>query len=120
MNRFLIGLLLGLLPSATALLPRPQASQKVVQPQVITENQKVRMVRWVLQPGEGTPIHAHALDHVSVVIRGSAIRDVATDGSARTIEQRTGDATYVPATGRSHSFANAGQAVYESVSIELK
>lgn len=121
MKKFVAGIIVGILGSALAVWSQQHlASEKVVQPQVLVENAKVKMVRWVLQPGEGTPIHTHTLDHVAVVIRGSTLRNVSTDGAAKENVQRTGEAVYVPGTGRSHSFANAGKDTYESIAIELK
>jgi len=120
MKRFLAGVLVGLAISAFTLFAQKLASEKVVQPQVLVDNQKVKIARWVLKPGEGTPLHTHALDHVSVVIRGSTLRDVAADGTAKENVQKAGDAVFVPGTGRTHSFANAGKETFESISIELK
>ena len=120
MKRFLAGVLVGLAVSALTLFAQKLASEKVVQPQVLVDNQKVKIARWVLKPGEGTPLHTHALDHVSVVIRGSTLRDVAADGTAKENVQKAGDAVFVPGTGRTHSFANAGKDTFESISIELK
>jgi len=120
MKRFLAGVLVGLAISAFTLFAQKLASEKVVQPQLIVENQKVKIARWVLKPSEGTPLHTHTLDHVSVVIRGSTLRDVAADGTAKENVQKAGDAVFVPGTGRTHSFANAGKDTFESISIELK
>jgi quercetin dioxygenase-like cupin family protein len=120
MKRFLAGLIVGLSVSALTLLAQHLASEKVVQPQPIVDNQKVKVVRWVLKPGEGTPLHTHTLDHISVVIHGSTLRDVAADGAAKENVQKAGDAVFVPGTGRTHSFANAGRETFESISIELK
>jgi len=120
MKRFLAGMVVGLLGSALILAAQHRASDKVVEPQPIFENQKVKIQRWVLKPGEGTPLHTHALDHVSVVIRGSTLKDVDAGGETRQNPQKTGDAVYVPATGKTHSFANIGKDTFESISIELK
>lgn len=120
MKRFFAGVLAGLLFSGLALMAQHLASEKVVQPQPVVENEKVKAVRWVLQPGEGTPLHTHTLDHIAVVVRGSTMRDMNTDGTSREIEQKPGQVAYVPGTGRTHSFANAGSSTLEIVSIELK
>lgn len=120
MRRFIAGVLVGSLFSALALAAQHRASEKVVPPQVVVENPKVRIVRWVLKPGEGTPIHTHALDHISVVIHGSTLHIVETSGAAQEMVQKTGDVTFNPGTGVTHSFANAGKTTFESISIELK
>ncbi len=119
MKRFLAGILVGLIPWTLPLIAQRLASEKVVEPQVLLENQKVKMLRWVLEPGEGTPLHTHQLDHIAVIIRGSTIKDVDASGEKQ-VEQKTAGALYVPGTGRTHSFANVGKTTYEAVSIELK
>jgi quercetin dioxygenase-like cupin family protein len=120
MKGFLAGIVVGILLSALTLFAQKLASEEVIQPQPIVENQKVKAVRWVLKPGEGTPLHTHTLDHIAVVVRGSTLRDVEPDGTAKSVEQKTGQVVYVPGTGRTHSFANAGQTTLEIVSIDLK
>ena len=121
MKRFLGGLFVGLLVPGLCLAAQHLASEKVVQPQVLVDNQKVTIVRWVLKPGEGTPVHTHKLDHVSVVVRGSTLKDVeASSGAAKESVQKAGNAVYVPGTGRTHSFSNVGKTTFVSISIELK
>jgi mannose-6-phosphate isomerase-like protein (cupin superfamily) len=120
MKRFLAGLVMGLAVSGLTLLAQHLASEKVVEPQPIFENQKVKVHRWVLKPGEGTPLHTHTLDHIAVVLQGSTMKDMDTDGTSKNVEQKTGSVTYVPGSGRTHSFANAGSTTLETVSIELK
>jgi mannose-6-phosphate isomerase-like protein (cupin superfamily) len=120
MKRFLAGLVMGLSLSGLTLLAQHLASEKVAQPQPILENQKVRIHRWVLKPGEGTPLHTHVLDHISVVLQGSRIKDMGADGTSKTVEQKSGQVVYVPGTGRTHSFANLGSTTLESIAIELK
>ena len=120
MKRFIAGVFVGVLLSGLTLAAQHLASEKVVQPQPIVENEKVKAVRWVLQPGEGTPLHTHTLDHIAVVLQGSTMRDMNTDGTSREVEQKSGQVVYVPGTGRTHSFANAGETTLEIVSIDLK
>ena len=120
MKRFLLGLVGGIILSGLALAAEKMASEKVVQPELITENQKVKITRIVLKPGEGSPLHTHALDHIAVIVQGSSMRDVSTDGKTREMTEKTGEVVYVPGTGRTHSFANSGTTPLEIVSIELK
>jgi quercetin dioxygenase-like cupin family protein len=120
MKRFFAGVFAGVLLSGLTLMAQHLASEKVVQPQLVVENAKVRAVRWVLEPGEGTPLHTHTLDHIAVTLHGSTLRDMDTDGTSQEHEQKSGQVVYVPGTGRTHSFANAGNTTLEIVSIELK
>ncbi len=120
MTKFFSGLLLGLLGSVLILTAQQRPSQKVIPPQVILDNAKVRIVRWVLKPGEGTPVHQHVLDHVSVVIHGSTTRSFPTEGAPKDTTQTSGQVEFVPGTGSSHSFTNVGHETWESIAIELK
>ena len=120
MKRFLLGLLAGVMLSALALAAQQMASEKVVQPERVVDNQKVKITRILLKPGEGTPVHTHALDHIAVIVQGSTMKDMAPDGKSREIEEKAGEVIYVPGTGRTHSFANSGSSTLEIVSIELK
>ena len=120
MRRFVSGMLTGWFVLGIALLAQRIASEKIVPPQVIVDNEKVKVVRWKLQPGEGSPVHTHSLDHVYVVVHGSKIREVTSEGKVSDDEQETGRAAFSPARGKTHSFANIGNEAYEMVSIELK
>lgn len=120
MKRFLAGIVLGLSVSVLAFAAQKLASEKVVQPQPIVDNAKVNAVRWVLKPGEGTPLHTHTLDHIAMILQGATMKDVETDGTAKNVEQKTGAVVYVPGAGRTHSFMNAGKTTLEIVSIDLK
>ncbi len=120
MKNFLFGLFLGIGLSVLALAAQHRASEKVVEPQVVIENQKVRIVRWVLKPGEGSPIHTHKLDHIGCTIHGSTLLDVEPGGATKQNVEEDGHVEFVPGTGRTHSFSNIGKTSFESVSIELK
>jgi mannose-6-phosphate isomerase-like protein (cupin superfamily) len=93
---------------------------RVVPPQVVVDNAKVKVQHWALQPGERSPVHTHSLDHVYVVVHGSKIREYLADGKISDDNQETGRAAFSPARGKTHSFENAGSTPYEMISIELK
>ncbi len=120
MKQFFAGVLAGWLVLSAVVLAQRAAGEKVVQPQLLVDNQKVRMVRWSLQPGERSPVHTHSLDHIYVVIHGSRIRDFVNGDGTHDDDQETGRAAFSPAVGKTHSFQNVGATPYEMVSIELK
>ena len=120
MKRFLAGVVTGWLVLAITVLAKYSGSENVVQPQVLVENQKVKIVRWKLQPGDKTPVHTHSLDHIYVVVQGSKIREYLSDGKVNDDEQEAGRAAFSLAKGKTHSFENIGIGPYEMVSIELK
>jgi len=120
MKRLVAGVVLGWLTLGLAILAQSLASNNVVQPQILVDNAKVKMVRWSLQPGQRSPVHTHSLDHIYVVIHGSRIRDFISGGGTHDDDQETGRAAYSPAKGKTHYFQNVGHEPYEMVSIELK
>jgi predicted metal-dependent enzyme (double-stranded beta helix superfamily) len=120
MKRFIAGVVVGWAMIGVAVLAQSHASEKIIHPQVITDNQKVRIVRWSLQPGEQSPVHTHSLDHIYVVIHGSKIRDFVSGDGTHDDEQETGRAAFSAAVGKTHYFQNVGHQPYEMVSIELK
>lgn len=117
MKRFFAGAALGWLTFAL-LAQRP--SDRIIPPQVVVDNAKVKVSRWVLQPGERSPVHTHTLDHVYVVVHGSRIREFISDGRVTEDNQETGRAAFSPGRGKTHSFENAGTTPYEMISVELK
>jgi beta-alanine degradation protein BauB len=119
MKRFLAGVAIGWITLAVALLAQ-RPSDKVVTPQVVMDNQKVKISRWSLQPGERSPVHRHLLDHVYVVVQGSKIREFISDGKVSDDEQETGRAAFSEGKGKEHTFENVGSGPYEMISIELK
>jgi mannose-6-phosphate isomerase-like protein (cupin superfamily) len=119
-KRFFAGVLAGWLAVTLAVLAQRTASEKTVRPQLLADNQKVKIVRWSLLPGERSPVHTHSLDHIYVVIHGSRIRDFVSGGATHDDDQETGRAAYSPAVGKTHYFQNVGSTPYEMVSIELK
>ena len=118
MKKFLAGILVGL--AASTLVVLAQNAQKGVEPQVITDNAKVEMVRWVLKPGERTVVHRHDIDHIGVVVHGSRLRYYNEDGTTSESDEPTGGAEYVATTGKAHSFENIGTETFEAISIHLK
>jgi quercetin dioxygenase-like cupin family protein len=121
MKRFFAGLVLGVLASTLALKAQRHENEKVVQPQSVLENQKVRVVRWVLKPGESSPVHTHSLDHIGVTLRGSTLHDIPAAGGAPTeTEEKPGNVEFVIGKGQSHSFVNVGKTTFEAISIDLK
>jgi len=119
MERYVLGLILGCLLMGSR-GSMQLANGQVIPPQVLVSNQKVEMVRWILQPGEKTPEHTHRLDHIWVVVHGSRLKFVTSNGAIRIAEEKTGLAELVRADGVTHSFENVGTDKLEAISIDLK
>jgi quercetin dioxygenase-like cupin family protein len=88
--------------------------------QPILENDRVRVYRVALEPGQSTPMHTHSLPGVAVSLFTSEI-EVTTKGKA-TPDRLTlpaGDVRW-RAGAVTHSIKNVGQTVFVAVDIELK
>src|SRR5579885_1212659 len=97
----------------------PAGGGKFVQPVVVVDNAKNKMVRWVLQPGEATPPQSCSLDHVEVVIRGARIQEAGADGKNTEEVQKAGRAVFVPAENGTVSFSMIRHPPYEMIWTDL-
>jgi mannose-6-phosphate isomerase-like protein (cupin superfamily) len=82
------------------------------------ENERVRVVRRVLAPGEATETHMHVANAVAVVVTPGRLQVTQDDGSVRTLEPQAGAVQWV-AAGTTHALRNAGSAPMEIVDVEL-
>ena len=84
---------------------------------VVFENERVRVLRFVTEPGQKWPLHAHP-DSVAVSLSEYDVRN-ATPGEAPTERHsRLGDVRWIPAT--SHIGENSGTTEMRGLIIELK
>ena len=118
-------MVVGLLAAAAVVVAAQQAvnnkpiSDKVVQPQVLLDNDQYVVQRVVLKPGEGTPVHPHDRPHIAIVIHGSTIRYRDINGNVTEAEMKSDTARQV-SPKPAHSFMNIGTDTYEEVSVEAK
>ena len=120
MKKFLVGMMLGVIGSTLMLSAQRGREFKEVQPQLVLENQRIKVERWVLRPGEASPVHSHPVDHLGVTLRGTTLRVIAADGTYKDNEDQAGFVDFNAATSQTHRFANVGKTTFEAVSIDLK
>jgi len=86
----------------------------------LLENDRVRVYRVTLAPGEATPIHTHPLPGLSIALASAEI-EIMTEGQAKP-DQLTVNAADVRWRGGAvtHSVKNVGKTPFEAVDIELK
>lgn len=90
----------------------------VAEPQIIADNERVRIVRYLLAPGASTGWHRHELDYVIVPY---GVCRVLVRSATGTIEATmTEDAPYFRARGAEHDVANPTDAPITFLEIELK
>ena len=95
-----------------------QTGQTTRQP--ILENERVRVYRVTLEPGQSTTMHTHSLPGLAVAITAGEI-EVTIEGKARPdrLTLPVGDVRW-RAGSVTHSIKNVGQTRFEAVDIELK
>ena len=104
MKKLVCGVVLGwLLVSAGMLRAEQPISDKVVQPQVLLDNDKYIVQRYVLEPGEGTPVHPHNREHIAIVIRGSKLRYRDINGNVTEAVMATEPQSWFRPSRRIHS-----------------
>lgn len=86
----------------------------------VLENDKVRVYRVSLEPGQSTPLHTHLLPGLSVAITAAEI-EITTAGkpTADRLTLPAGDARW-RAGAVTHMVKNVGQTRFEAADIELK
>ena len=84
------------------------------------ENQRVRVYRWTLAPGQSSGLHSHELPYVIVAVKGGELLMMGPNGEGSRNEQvKPGDFHFVNFKV-THSLTNAGEGPMELVEIEVK
>jgi mannose-6-phosphate isomerase-like protein (cupin superfamily) len=86
---------------------------------ILIDNDRVRVNRLVLKPGESSKLHTHRMHGLGIVLYDSRIELSGPDGSKRTLEPKAGDSVWQNA-GTTHIIKNVGSTVFEAIDIELK
>ena len=100
--------------------PNPPVLAKEGDREPVLENDRVRVFRVTLQPGESTPVHTHPLPGLSIAITAGELEAV-TEGNAKPVRMMlpATDVRWRPGT-ITHSIKNVGKTTFEAVDIELK
>jgi quercetin dioxygenase-like cupin family protein len=111
-------LLLEVLPSTR---PSPDTASLADVPghTLVMENDRVRVVRLVLAPGQSTKLHTHALRGIGIAITNGELAIEVPGKDAKTAKLSPGDYQWHDA-GTTHSLTNVGETAIEVVDIELK
>jgi beta-alanine degradation protein BauB len=88
-------------------------------PQVIIENERVRVTEWRFAPGAATGWHCHEMDYVVVPMLDGELELVGPDGE-RTRAQLSKGVPYFRNAGVEHDVINANAFEFAFVEIELK
>jgi quercetin dioxygenase-like cupin family protein len=86
---------------------------------ILIDNDRVRVNRLVLKPGESSKLHTHRMHGLGIVLYDSKIEISAPDGIKRRLEPKAGDHVWQNA-GTTHVITNIGSKTFEAIDIELK
>lgn len=86
---------------------------------VVFENDEIRIDRQVLEPGESTGLHSHALKSLGICVSPARVQYSEPGGKAETADLEAGQFNWHPEP-RTHSLKNVGTTRFEAVEIEWK
>jgi quercetin dioxygenase-like cupin family protein len=115
MRAFLLTTVLVCLTGLTAWAQQLPAPEK--QAKIVFENDEVRILRAVYQPGDKSAMHSHP-DNVAIPLTDSHVRVTSEDGKTTEVTRKAGDASYRAA--HKHAVENIGDKAYEAIIVELK
>ncbi len=84
---------------------------------VVEENDRVRVLKVRVGPGEATELHSHP-DHVAIITSAGKFRFTTPDGESMEIELEAGQAFFVEAGD--HRGENIGDSEVTGFAVELK
>jgi quercetin dioxygenase-like cupin family protein len=87
---------------------------------VVVENDRVRVVEFVLEPGVPMGMHNHARDRVEITIAGGRVRVTTPDGKTEEAEEKAGSVVFNKASDARHDVVNIGNAALRAYHVELK
>ncbi len=94
---------------------------RIVQAEVVHEDERVRVSRLILEEGDRTSVHTHEYDELVVTVTGRRIRSRNADDRPRNdYSTEPGDVRFFPAPRDAHYIENIGPGPYVCVVIEPK
>lgn len=90
----------------------------VYRSEVRLENEHVRVVENLYEPGEASPLHAHEHPRVVYVLDGGELELVAEDGSRTRIRIEAGQTSWRPP--ETHVVRNVGRTTVRVLEVEVK
>ena len=86
---------------------------------VVLENDRVRIDRQILEPGQSTGIHTHTLMSLGICVSPARVEYSEPGGKTETAELEAGQFNWHP-SARTHSLKNVGKTRFEAIEIEWK
>jgi quercetin dioxygenase-like cupin family protein len=83
------------------------------------ENERVRVLEYVLQPGVPMGVHGHPRDRVEITLSGSRVR-VTANGKTTEADEKEGAITWSKGSSEIHNVVNIGKTPLRAIHVELK
>ena len=87
--------------------------------EIMIDNEKTRVTRWVFKPGEDTGQHIHDFDYVVVPMKSGNLKIINHDGT-ETVSELTEGVSYFRTKGANHNVINYNDFPFSFVEIEFK
>ena len=87
---------------------------------VAIENEKVRVVEFVLEPGVAMGMHDHPRDRVEITLAGGRVRVTTPDGKTQEVDEKEGSVVWSKASAARHDVTNIGPRPLRAYHVELK
>ena len=87
---------------------------------LIYEDERIRVWRIDLAPGEVADFHTHELDYTTVVVEGDVVERPNGDGTTDRIGVKPGQLMRWYDGTRKHGLKNAGEKPFRNVIVEIK
>jgi quercetin dioxygenase-like cupin family protein len=95
------------------------ATAEVKGQKVLLENDRVRVVEYVLEPGVAMGMHDHPRDRVEITLTPGRVRVTQEDGSQQETDEKEGT-VFAKASPRRHDVVNIGTTPLRAIHVELK
>ncbi|MBA3356288.1 MAG: hypothetical protein H0U18_10230 [Pyrinomonadaceae bacterium] len=106
------------LPSAS-MSPSAPPPELLAGHTLVLENERVRMSRLVLAPGQSAELHTHALRGLGVAVSEGRVAVISGGRRVRTVKFKPGDTQWHEG-GTKYTLRNVDSTTFEAVEIELK
>jgi quercetin dioxygenase-like cupin family protein len=87
---------------------------------LLLENEKVRVVEFVLEPGVPMGMHDHPKDRVEITVAGGKVKVTTPDGKTQEVDEKEGAVVFNKASAAKHDVVNVGKTTLRAYHVELK
>ncbi|MCI0487027.1 MAG: hypothetical protein L0229_10545 [Blastocatellia bacterium] len=86
---------------------------------VVLDNERIRVERLILEPGQSTGLHKHTMPGLGVAVSGGKVVIESVGQKPQTLELKAGDFRWRDGA-TAHSIKNIGKSRFEAVDVEWK